>query len=397
VGSTRNSIILHYDGSSWSQMDSGTESDFYSVWGSSGTDVFAVGQDDSTNNSIIVHYDGSSWSTMDGGTISDTRLYGVWGSSGTDVFAVGLNSNNINNYNNSIIVHYDGSSWSEMERGTYRPLYSVWGSSGTDVFAVGDGGTILHYEPTPMTTTSTTTIDPNITTTTTSTSFISTTTSTTIRGAIHSGRGIVRDGGHFNFGTGKIEYSVGYLGRTGYLYGTSFSNPTFYFGDTISPSPCHSGYDGYQGISVIKEFTSADEHIFTTQRSIMVGDKNSGCYQGILLFKQNGLYGGIDPVDVDKFNSLHYNWWYEDAGNSDFSDWTAPTFCPSELIFGENSDEIQVLRYIRDNVLTHTPEGQEVIKLYYQWNPVIVKAMEEDEEFKEEVKEMIDGVLGLVE
>jgi hypothetical protein len=40
--------------------------------------------------------------------------------------------------------------------------------------------------------------------------------------------------------------------------------------------------------------------------------------------------------------------------------------------------------------------GQEIIKLYYQWSPVIVKVMEEDEEFKGGVKEMIDGVLMLI-
>ena len=40
--------------------------------------------------------------------------------------------------------------------------------------------------------------------------------------------------------------------------------------------------------------------------------------------------------------------------------------------------------------------GQEIIKLYYQLSPMIVKAMEKDEEFKEGVKEMIDGVLGLL-
>jgi hypothetical protein len=47
-------------------------------------------------------------------------------------------------------------------------------------------------------------------------------------------------------------------------------------------------------------------------------------------------------------------------------------------------------------VLSQTPEGQELIKLYYQWSPAIVRAMENDEEFKEEVKEMVDGVLELV-
>jgi hypothetical protein len=46
--------------------------------------------------------------------------------------------------------------------------------------------------------------------------------------------------------------------------------------------------------------------------------------------------------------------------------------------------------------LSKTPEGQEIIKLYYQWSPLIVKAMEEDEEFKEDVAEMIDEVLRLI-
>ena len=47
-------------------------------------------------------------------------------------------------------------------------------------------------------------------------------------------------------------------------------------------------------------------------------------------------------------------------------------------------------------MLSQTPEGKELIKLYYQWSPTIVRAMEEDEVFKKDVKEMIDGVLGLV-
>jgi len=71
--------------------------------------------------------------------------------------------------------------------------------------------------------------------------------------------------------------------------------------------------------------------------------------------------------------------------------------CPSETIYGEHSDETEFLRQFRDNVLSKTPEGQEIIGLYYEWSPVIVKAMEADEEFKEEVKEMVDGVLGMVE
>ncbi len=70
--------------------------------------------------------------------------------------------------------------------------------------------------------------------------------------------------------------------------------------------------------------------------------------------------------------------------------------CPALKIYGENSEETDIMRNFRDNVLKQTPEGQSLIKLYYQWSPVIVKAMERDEEFKEKVKQMIDGVLGLV-
>ena len=70
--------------------------------------------------------------------------------------------------------------------------------------------------------------------------------------------------------------------------------------------------------------------------------------------------------------------------------------CLSEEIYGENSEEVELLRYSRDNVLNKTFEGQEIIRLYYQWSPVIIAAMENDKEFKEEVREIIDGVLGLV-
>ncbi len=70
--------------------------------------------------------------------------------------------------------------------------------------------------------------------------------------------------------------------------------------------------------------------------------------------------------------------------------------CPIKEIFGTYSEETQLLRYFRDDVLSKTPEGQEVIRLYYAWSPAIVKTMEEDEEFREEVKEMIDEVFLLM-
>ena len=76
---------------------------------------------------------------------------------------------------------------------------------------------------------------------------------------------------------------------------------------------------------------------------------------------------------------------------------TCREFCLALQIYGEGSEETELLRNFRDNVLSKTPTGQEIIRLYYEWSPAIVEAMEEDEEFKEEIEEMIDGVLLLIE
>lgn len=65
-------------------------------------------------------------------------------------------------------------------------------------------------------------------------------------------------------------------------------------------------------------------------------------------------------------------------------------------IYGEGSEEIELLRDIRDGVLSKSPEGQELIKMYYEWSPIIARVIEKDEAFKEEVKEIIDGILQLI-
>ena len=70
--------------------------------------------------------------------------------------------------------------------------------------------------------------------------------------------------------------------------------------------------------------------------------------------------------------------------------------CPMSLALRGDSKKLNTLRKFRDEVLSKTPAGREVIKLYYQWSPVIVKAMTEDEEFKEELKEMIEGILPMI-
>jgi hypothetical protein len=64
-------------------MVSGTSESLYGVWGASSSNVFAVG-----SQGTILHYDGSTWSTMASGTTS-WELTAVWGASASDVYSVG--------------------------------------------------------------------------------------------------------------------------------------------------------------------------------------------------------------------------------------------------------------------------------------------------------------------
>jgi len=122
--------ILHYDGSNWTPMISGTTKDLEDVWGSSPTSVFAVG-----SGGTILYYDGNIWTSIVSGTTE--VLYGVWGSSPMSVFAVG---------SGGTILYYDGNIWTPIVSGTTEVLYGVWGSSSASAFAVGEKGTILYYD-----------------------------------------------------------------------------------------------------------------------------------------------------------------------------------------------------------------------------------------------------------
>jgi photosystem II stability/assembly factor-like uncharacterized protein len=135
--------IARYDGSSWTEMDSGFDwGELWDVWGSPSTSSYAVG----LSGRIIRCSDtlsGVQWQTMSSGLTWES-LYGVWGASAYNVFAVG---------DSGTIIHYDnmddnddGSLWDPMLSGTGSHLYDVWGNSATDVFAVGSSGTILHKE-----------------------------------------------------------------------------------------------------------------------------------------------------------------------------------------------------------------------------------------------------------
>ncbi len=123
----------------WTRLDGGTRADLPDVWGSSGTDVFVVGEVEADDGvaSLILRYDGTRWDRQLRQT--DLRLRGVWGTSATNAFAVGFRFFSPD----AAVFRYDGTQWSEVpgfasDGSEALALNAVWGSSATDVFAVGE-------------------------------------------------------------------------------------------------------------------------------------------------------------------------------------------------------------------------------------------------------------------
>jgi hypothetical protein len=67
--------------------------------------------------------------------------------------------------------------------------------------------------------------------------------------------------------------------------------------------------------------------------------------------------------------------------------------CAVELIYGENSEQTELLREYRDNVLSKTPEGQETIKTYYKFSPTVTNLLENSPQLKSKAKVIIDSML----
>jgi hypothetical protein len=111
------------------------------------------------------------------------------------------------------------------------------------------------------------------------------------------------------------------------------------------------------------------------------------------------------PASLSKCRGLAYDgecfWTYVEGLFSPFSGNIVKlkpisAFCLAETLYGEGSDEVALLRYFRDTVLSKTTEGQELIRLYYEWSPILIKALEEDKKIKGEVKAIIDVMLPLI-
>ena len=70
-----------------------------------------------------------------------------------------------------------------------------------------------------------------------------------------------------------------------------------------------------------------------------------------------------------------------------------PDGCLAASIYGDDSAEAELLRTFRDTVLSKTPEGNTIIKLYYAWSPILSGFAERDEKFRQQIQTIMDRAL----
>ena len=58
-----------------------------------------------------------------------------------------------------------------------------------------------------------------------------------------------------------------------------------------------------------------------------------------------------------------------------------------------NSEQTELLREYRDNVLSKTPEGQEIINTYYKFSPAVTELLERRPLLKDKARRIIDNML----
>jgi hypothetical protein len=123
-------MVARWDGSTWSKSTLGF-ADLDQVWGTSASDLWAVGA------GVVEHWDGSTWTAVAKPFTTNFPISDVWGASANDVWAVSMTEG---------FMHWDGTQWSAAAAPA-TGFSGLWGSASDDVWARGTSG-FAHFDGT---------------------------------------------------------------------------------------------------------------------------------------------------------------------------------------------------------------------------------------------------------
>jgi hypothetical protein len=150
VYAANNTGVLHYNGTSWSHENAVRWRGTYDVYGTSASNVWAVGE-----NGMILRYNGTTWSAwrFDGTSVTpyDLNTWELPGQKVTlrSVFPIpGTSMIGIVGDGGTALV-YDGTSfstWSIYNTGDSSAITNVWGTSYFDLYITTADGRLQHFD-----------------------------------------------------------------------------------------------------------------------------------------------------------------------------------------------------------------------------------------------------------
>lgn len=132
------STVLRWNGKTWTNMNATQDTVLMAVWGSSPSNVYAVGNyylgKGKKLAGKILHYKGTKWTTVwTGGEMS--ALSDVWGTSATDVYAMGLADT---------VMHSNGKKWTPINTNTGVHLGGIWGNNPKEIYVIAGQDNMGH-------------------------------------------------------------------------------------------------------------------------------------------------------------------------------------------------------------------------------------------------------------
>ncbi len=140
-------MAMRFDGTHWNRLDTGAiRGDLWWVSGVTPTQVYMVG-----SGGTVLRFDPTTGTSQRLTTPGTATLFGVWGSGERDVWAVGGDVDNVT----GVLWHWDGTAWTAQDApgglNTSTLWYKVHGTAANDVTVCGTNGRILHYDGTRWT------------------------------------------------------------------------------------------------------------------------------------------------------------------------------------------------------------------------------------------------------
>ncbi len=143
--------IHHFDGTSFTDMVSPTTKDLRSVWGTSHNDVWACGFNPSTAESVLLHFDGTSWVLVDLSKIGNIHvgahaLGEVWASDSSGHKVVVTGGSLLWRETDEQLWRSDsGMIQNRISSNSFIGLFHIRGNTINDFVATGDAGFISHW------------------------------------------------------------------------------------------------------------------------------------------------------------------------------------------------------------------------------------------------------------